>query len=150
MDQARDDHPTVTALGLTILGHGRRTAGYQWLRVDMDASMSVDKNRYLRVDIVVSRVMDRPNEEGRSDMPATTTVRIRANSRSQLREIERLTGQGPTEVLARAIDSFRRSIILAETDMAYGALRANPEAADLINAEQSVWDEALPDGLEAA
>jgi len=80
---------------------------------------------------------------------STTTVRIRENSRSQLREIELLTGQGPTDVLARAIDSFRRSIILAETDIAYGALRAGVQHGDA-DAELSAWDETLGDGLEDA
>ena len=81
---------------------------------------------------------------------STTTVRIRTNSRSQLRELECLTGQGPTDVLARAIDSFRRSIILAETDIAYGALRTDAGVAEAMDAEQAVWDETLRDGLEAA
>ena len=79
---------------------------------------------------------------------ATTTVRIRENSRNQLRELEHLTGDGPTEILARAIDSFRRSLILAETDVAYGALRADVAAANELDAERSVWDATLTDGLD--
>lgn len=81
----------------------------------------------------------------------TTTVRIRENSRAQLRELERLTGEGATEVLARAIDSFRRSLILADTDIAYGALRAAGAAASAeIDAERADWDETLSDGLDEA
>lgn len=80
----------------------------------------------------------------------STTVRIRENSRDQLRELERLTGEGPTEVLARAIDSFRRSLILADTDLAYGALRANAASSEEMDAERVDWDETLIDGLDDA
>ena len=80
----------------------------------------------------------------------TTTVRIRENSRAQLRELEALTGVGPTEVLARAIDGFRRSLILADTDIAYGALRDDLDAAVELDIEQTSWDETLADGLDVA
>lgn len=79
----------------------------------------------------------------------STTVRIRENSRDQLRELQRLTGEGATEVLARAIDSFRRSLILAETDIAYGAMRVAGSAASAeLDAERADWDETLSDGLD--
>ncbi len=79
---------------------------------------------------------------------STTTVRIRENSRAQLRELEGLTGEGPTEVLARAIDCFRRSLILVETNIAYERLRADEHAWADLERERAEWDVTLLDGLE--
>ena len=76
------------------------------------------------------------------------TVRIRQSTRDQLRELEGLTGAGPTEVLARAVDNFRRTVILAETDVAYAALRLDPAGLAEANAEQVAWDQTLADGLD--
>ena len=53
-----------------------------------------------------------------------TTIRIRTDTREALRELERQTGEGTQELLQRAVDQFRRSLILAETNAAYGRLRA--------------------------
>jgi hypothetical protein len=78
-------------------------------------------------------------------MPGTT-VRIREETREALRELEKETGEGPQELLARAIDHFRRSLILAETNAAYGRIRGeSPEALD---AEIRAWDAVLADGLD--
>jgi hypothetical protein len=75
-----------------------------------------------------------------------TTVRIREETREALRELEDQTGQGTQELLARAVDQFRRSLILAETNAAYARIRAeSPEALD---AEIREWDAVLADGLD--
>lgn len=80
-------------------------------------------------------------------MPATN-VRIRNDETlHQLRELQRLTGVGPTEVVARAIDSFRRSLILADTNLAYQALRDDDTAWAEEAADRAEWDRALQDGL---
>ena len=75
-----------------------------------------------------------------------TTVRIREETREALRELENQTGQGPQDLLARAVDQFRRSLILAETNVAYGRLRA--EAPEELNAELRELDGVLSDGLD--
>jgi len=75
-----------------------------------------------------------------------TTVRIRAETREALRELEERTGERTQDLLARAVDQFRRSLILAETNVAYGRVRAeSPEALD---AELREWDAVLGDGLD--
>ena len=56
------------------------------------------------------------------------TVRIREETREALRELAQQTHQPTTDLLARAVDQFRRSLILAETNVAYGALRADAAA----------------------
>ena len=76
-------------------------------------------------------------------MPGTT-VRIRSDTRETLRELEQQTGEGPQEILARALDQFRRSLIIAETNMAYARARAaGDDFSDL-----EVWDATLRDGLD--
>lgn len=79
-----------------------------------------------------------------------STVRIREITREQLREIEALTGAGPTEALARAVDSFRRSIIFADTDIAYAAIRSDACSAGELAEEMSDLEETLSDGLNEA
>ena len=50
-----------------------------------------------------------------------STVRIKeTTTRAHLREIEEATGTGPSEALARAVDSFRRSLMFANTDIHTG------------------------------
>jgi len=79
---------------------------------------------------------------------SSTTVRVKGSTRAQMREIEGLTGFGPTEVLARAVDYFRRRVILADTDIAYAAVRAGTAASAALDVEQDAWDQTLGDGLD--
>ncbi|MGH2881980.1 MAG: hypothetical protein ACRDPA_04645 [Solirubrobacteraceae bacterium] len=76
---------------------------------------------------------------------AATTVRIREETREALRELENHTGQGPQDLLARAVDQFRRSLILAETNVAYARAA---DADDSFAAELAEWDTTLADGLD--
>lgn len=78
----------------------------------------------------------------------TTTVRIRETTRDQLREIEAVTGAGPTEALARAVDSFRRSLIFANADIAYAAVRADDAASAAYEGELAELEGTLADGLD--
>ena len=75
-----------------------------------------------------------------------TTIRIREETREVLRELEHQTGQGTQDLLARAVDQFRRSLILAETNVAYARIRA--ESPDEFDAEIREWDAVLADGLD--
>jgi hypothetical protein len=82
-------------------------------------------------------------------MPATDVVRIRRETREALRELERETGQRPADLVARAVDQFRRSLVLAETNVAYGALRADGDAWAAAEDARTDWEQTLSDGLEA-
>jgi hypothetical protein len=77
-----------------------------------------------------------------------TTVRIREDTREQLRVLEEKTGCRTPDLLARAVDQFRRSFILAETNVAYGALTQNAAAWSDEDDERELWDATLSDGLE--
>lgn len=77
-----------------------------------------------------------------------TTIRIREETRVVLRDLERQTGERTPDLLARAVDQFRRSLIIAETNVAYAVLRADGDARDELEAERNEWDETLSDGLD--
>jgi hypothetical protein len=77
-------------------------------------------------------------------MPGTT-VRIREDTRAALRELEHQTGQRQQDLLARAVDQYRRSLVIADTNVAYARLRG--EANDLDD-EMAEWDATLADGLD--
>jgi hypothetical protein len=80
-------------------------------------------------------------------MPSTT-VRISRETRETLRELERETGYRSSELLARAVEQYRRSVILGLTNTAYGALRADPDSWEELQAERDEWEATLADGLE--
>jgi len=73
-----------------------------------------------------------------------TTVRIREETREALRELEHQTGERPQDILARAVDQFRRSLVLAETNAAYERMRSGGWDGD---DDRSAWDATLADGL---
>jgi hypothetical protein len=75
-------------------------------------------------------------------------VRVREETREALRELEQQTGQRTPELVARAVDQFRRSLVLAETNVAYAALRSDREAWAELESEREEWETTLADGLE--
>lgn len=79
-------------------------------------------------------------------MPGAT-VRIRDDTRETLRELEAQTGQRTPELLARAVEVFRRSLILAETNVAYGALRGDAATWAEVDEERRDWEQALLDDV---
>ena len=78
----------------------------------------------------------------------TTTVRIREETNETLRDLKQQTGESAPDILARAVDQFYRSILIAETNIGYAELRADPAAWEDDQAELAVWDETLADGIE--
>lgn len=62
-----------------------------------------------------------------------------------LRELEERTGERTQDLLAQALDQYRRSLLIAETNTAYARLRA---AAAEPGAELDEWDVTLADGLD--
>ncbi|HEY3921368.1 MAG TPA: hypothetical protein VGL76_04570 [Gaiellaceae bacterium] len=76
-------------------------------------------------------------------MPGTT-VRIREETRETLRVLERETGEKTPELLARAVDQFYRSLLIAETNRGYAELRASGATLD----ELDVLEGSLSDGLD--
>lgn len=77
-------------------------------------------------------------------MASGTTVRIREETRETLRELESQTGERTPDLLARAVDQFYRSLLIAETNCGYAELRAQNESADELDALEG----SLADGLD--
>lgn len=77
-----------------------------------------------------------------------TTVRIKEETREALRELERTTGRRTPDLLACAVDQFRRSLIIAETNAAYAALQRDETEWAAVEEERSEWDATLADGTD--
>ena len=52
------------------------------------------------------------------------------------------------EVLAKAIEAYRRHVFMEQFNAAYAALRADSKAWQQGQDEQAMWDVTLSDGLE--
>jgi len=78
---------------------------------------------------------------------AETTVRVTKETREALRELSEQAGESMQEVLARAVEAYRRQRMLEETNAAYAALRSNPEAWREEQEERQAWEATLGDGL---
>jgi len=76
-------------------------------------------------------------------MPGTT-VRIREDTHETLQTLKQETGEAMPDLLARAVDQFYRSLLIAETNCGYAALRENGESLD----ELDVLEGSLADGLD--
>jgi hypothetical protein len=75
------------------------------------------------------------------------SVRINEQTRTTLLELASQTNQPMQEVLARAVELYRRQRLLEETNAAYAALRADPQQWREMQAERAPWDAALADNL---
>lgn len=78
----------------------------------------------------------------------STTVRVRKDTRDLLREISAQSGEPMQEVLAKALEAYRRQRILMETNRAYAALRKDRKGWKELMEERQEWDATLLDGLE--
>ena len=76
------------------------------------------------------------------------TVRISRSTHAALRGLAEETNQSMTEVLDKAIESYRRQRFLAGLNADFAALRKNKAAwADEL-ADRRTWDASLADDLE--
>jgi len=76
------------------------------------------------------------------------TVRISRSTYAVLRALAEETDQSMTEVLDKAIESYRRQRFLAGLNADFAALPKNKAAWEDELAERKLWDAALTDGLE--
>lgn len=74
----------------------------------------------------------------------STTVRIREDTHETLKDLRRETGEAMPDLLARAVDQFYRSILIAETNCGYAAARASDDGLE----ELDVLEGSLADGLD--
>ena len=76
----------------------------------------------------------------------TTTVRISERTHATLGELAEQNGQSMQEVLARAVEAYRRQQFLEGANAAYAALRSDPAAWAEEQAERAAWASSLADG----
>jgi len=59
-----------------------------------------------------------------------TTVRIREDTHETLLDLKRQTGEPMPDLVARAVDQLYRSMLIAETNCGYAALRDEGDPLD--------------------
>lgn len=77
-----------------------------------------------------------------------TTVRIRDDTHVTLRELARTANEPMQEVLAKAVEAYRRQRLIEESNAAYARLYQDPQAWAELQDEQRLLDGTLADGLE--
>lgn len=77
-----------------------------------------------------------------------TTTKIDTQTHATLKALSRQTGLSMVEILAKAVDSFRREQLVAGLNEDYKVLRSDPEAWNAVVAERELWDSTLADGLD--
>ena len=75
-------------------------------------------------------------------------IRAKDETRAILRALSQEMNEPMQEVLARAVEAYRRQRILDLSNAAYAALRADPRAWQDLLDERAAWDVTLADGLE--
>lgn len=71
----------------------------------------------------------------------TTAVRLRDETKRALRELAAASGRPMSDVLAEAVETYRRAAFLTRAADAYAA------AADQLDPDRALWDTTLTDGL---
>jgi hypothetical protein len=79
---------------------------------------------------------------------AGTTIRIRKETREALRELVAESGEKLQDVLAAAVETYRRQLLLDESNRGFAALRNDRAAWHDEQEERRAWDQTLADGLE--
>lgn len=77
------------------------------------------------------------------------TTRISETARRVLRNLAQKTGQSMQEVLENAVEEYRRSKFLEESNAAFAALRHKPESWKEEQEERAIWETTLVDDLNS-
>ncbi len=76
------------------------------------------------------------------------TTRISEPTREALRKLAEQSGESIQALLEKAVEAYRRQRFLEESNRAFEALRASPQAWKTEQAEREEWNLTLADGLE--
>lgn len=76
------------------------------------------------------------------------TTRVSEPTREILRTLSEISGESIQAILDKAVELYRRQHFLEEANRAYEGLRRNPKLWKAEQAERSVWNSTLADGLE--
>lgn len=76
------------------------------------------------------------------------TVRITSVTHRSLKGLSRATGKSMQDLIALAIDEFRRKWILEASGDAFRKLARNCKERKSLQSEQKLWECTLADGLD--
>jgi predicted transcriptional regulator len=79
---------------------------------------------------------------------STMTVRIHEDTHRSLKDLAQQTGEAMADILATAIEEYRRQHFLKGLAADFAALRRDPAAWEEELREREAWDTTLGDGLE--
>ena len=79
---------------------------------------------------------------------ATLTVQIAENTQRSLEALSEQTGKTVPEILANAVEEYRRKLFLEGVDRDFAVLKANPEAWAEELEERRLFESTLMDGLD--
>lgn len=75
------------------------------------------------------------------------TVRISQRAHETLREIARAGHESMQAILDKAVEDYRRRLILEDANRGYEELRKDPKAWQEVEVERALWETTLADGL---
>ena len=81
-------------------------------------------------------------------MGNSNIVRVSTKAKQTIEELAKKSGEPMLSVIDKAVEAYRRRVILEETNRAYQELRADENASGEFDAELSEWDATLEDGLQ--
>lgn len=76
------------------------------------------------------------------------TVRVTDQTHAVIRAIAEDTGEPMQDIIAKAVEMYRRQRILERTNAAYAALRSDPDRWQEECDEREIWDITAADGIE--
>lgn len=83
----------------------------------------------------------------RARQPVSLTMRVDRATHQLVDEMARHLGTSMQEVVAQAVESYRRQIIIEEANSAYVRMRASPAAEEEFERERAVFEQVLGEGI---
>jgi type II secretory pathway component PulK len=78
----------------------------------------------------------------------STTIRVTNKTKRTIEELAASTGASQVEIVAEAVEKYRRKRLIQEINESFARLRENPEEWADYQRELHEWDATLMDGLE--
>ena len=78
----------------------------------------------------------------------TQIVRISSETHSRLKAMALASGETIGEILAKAVDAYRREMLLNDANRAFARLKEREELWKDEQKEREEWETALADGLD--
>jgi hypothetical protein len=79
---------------------------------------------------------------------SSVTVKVNSETYAKLKEAVAETGEAMIDVLAKAVEAYRRRAFLEGVNADFAALRGNRQAWAEEQSERAAWDATLGDDLQ--